>query len=84
MHVASRFQPHRQSALTLLLARYLAGHVEEDHLVRLTALLDETDAAADERAAFARFMLDVSADPDEPVVLPSQSELDDLLAAARA
>lgn len=74
----------RQPALALLLARYLAGQVEEAHFVRLSALLDDTGATPEERSAFARFVLDVSADADEPVVLPTLAELHDVLDAARA
>ena len=73
----------RTQALSLLLGRYISGEIAEAQLADVTELLDETDASADERAAFARFYLDaLSADGE--VKMPKTDELSDILNIARA
>ena len=70
-------------ALTLLLARYVAGQVAETQLFGLSNLLDEADATADERAAFASFYLEALND-GEDLALPKADELNEFLGMTRA
>lgn len=64
-------------AMSVLLARYIAGQIADQPFQQLAALFDETAADHAERAAFARFYLDSA---DDAVALPTPSEIDDLLA----
>lgn len=69
-------------AFTLLLARYLAGHIAQAHWDLVLAALDEADATRDERDALACFFLDATAAGAE-VRLPPPVEIRDVLALAR-
>lgn len=71
------------STLALLLSRYVAGELAEAQLFGLSDLLDDAEASATERSAFARFYLEALAEGDE-VPLPRTEELTDLLSFARA
>lgn len=68
------------SALPLLFARYVAGHIAQAQWDDFASAFDEADASADERAAFAAFYLE-STSAGEDVKLPKPDELEDLLAA---
>ena len=73
----------RAHALSVLLAGYIAGDDASDRFFDAADQLEEADASAAERAAFARFYLDAMSD-DGDVKLPQADELSDLLNAARA
>ena len=73
----------RAHALSVLLARYIAGDDASDHFFDASDLFEDASASADERAAFARFYLDVL-DEDGAVRMPKADELSDLLNVARA
>ena len=75
--------PQRAHALSLLLARYIAGQVADTQLNGVADLFEDSDADATERSAFARFYLDALSAEGE-VALPKLDELEDLLAIARA
>ncbi len=66
----------------LLFARFVGGALPATRLCGLTDLMDECDLSTDERVAFANFFLDASAEDD--VRLPDVTELEELLAIARA
>jgi hypothetical protein len=83
MPTATAPAAHRVPALTLLLARYVAGEIAEPQFLGLSDLFDEADASAEERSAFARFYLD-ALDAEGAVNLPPAEELADFLALARA
>ena len=74
---------HRTHALSLLLARYIAGELAEAQLFGLSDLFDDAGVSADERTAFARFYLDALSEDGE-VKLPKADELTALLGLARA
>ena len=73
----------RAQALSLLLGRYLAGEIADAQFAEVTDLLDETDASAEERAAFARFYLDALS-TDGIVKMPKTDDLGEILTIARA
>lgn len=70
------------SALPLLFAHYVAGHIAQAQWDDFASAFDEADASADERAAFAAFYLETTS-AGEDVPLPRADELEDLLAATR-
>ena len=70
------------SALPLLFARYVAGHIAQAQWDDFARAFDAVDASADERAAFAAFYLETTSAGDE-VALPNPDELGGLLAALR-
>ena len=74
----------RATALTALLAGYVAGDVSESAMARFDELFDGTSASAQERIAFARFYLDVLAAGDDADALPHPSEVDGILSAIQA
>ncbi len=74
---------HRVNAMSLLLARYITGEIAEAQFADVTDLLDETDASANERAAFARFYLDALT-LDGDVKMPRTEEVSEILNIARA
>ena len=74
----------RPSALTALLAGYLAGDVGDDAMTRFDDLFDEAAASSEERLAFARFYLDVVAAGDDSEALPTPAEVPGILSVARA
>lgn len=69
-------------ALPLLFARYVAGQIAQAQWDAFADALDEADASADERAAFASFYLEASATGEE-IKLPKPNEVEDLLSAMR-
>ena len=69
-------------ALPLLFARYVAGQIAQAQWDAFADALDEADASADERAAFASFYLDAS-ETGEEIKLPKPNEVEDLLGAMR-
>ncbi|MDX1420298.1 MAG: hypothetical protein R3181_10055, partial [Rubricoccaceae bacterium] len=71
------------SVLALLLTRSVVGELAEAQLFGLSDLLDDVEASATERAAFARFYLEALTEEGE-VPLPKAEELTALLAFARA
>ena len=75
--------PRSASALPLLFAHYVAGKMAQAQWDDFAATFDEAEGSAEERAAFARFCLDVTIAGDE-VKLPKPSELEDILAATLA
>ena len=74
----------RPSALTALLAGYVAGDVGETAMARFDDLFEDVAASAHERLAFARFYLDVLAAGDDAEALPDPSEVAGILSVARA
>ncbi len=75
-------RPKRQSMMTILLARYLAGQIADQQWSAISSTLDASDANGSERDAYAAFLLDATATSDE-VVLPNVDEASDLIAVAR-
>ncbi len=69
--------------MPLLFAHYVAGRVAQANWDEFSVAFDEADASAEERAAFARFYLEMTISGDE-VKLPKPQELEDVLAATRA
>ena len=69
-------------ALPLLFAHYVAGKIAQVQWDQFADALDEADASADERDAFARFYLEATVDGEE-IKLPKPNEVEDLLAAMR-
>lgn len=74
---------HRAQALSLLLARYIAGEMAESQFEEISAMLDESEASSEERAAFARFYLDSMSTGNE-IKMPKPIEVKDMLTIARA
>ncbi|MDX1438924.1 MAG: hypothetical protein R3284_03375 [Rubricoccaceae bacterium] len=74
---------HRSHALSLLLARYIAGEIADVQFNQFSELLDESEASSEERAAFARFYLDAVSSGSE-VKMPKVNEIKDMLTIARA
>ena len=69
-------------ATAALFARFVGGDLPANRLCGITDLLDEVELSADERVAFTHFFLDASVEDD--VRLPNATELEDLIAIARA
>ena len=63
-----------------LLQSYIAGSVEVEQLDALCDLMEDSEATADERLAFARYFLDAR----EDVNLPQVGEFVEITGAARA
>lgn len=78
MHAAS--SPRR--ALTLLLARYIAGQIADAHWDAFSSAFDAADLDPESRAALASFYSDALA--EGPVKVPTPAEIEDLVAAVRA
>lgn len=74
----------RPNALTVLLAGYISGTVDDDAMARFDDLFEETPATAEERLAFARFYLDMVAAGETAEAFPTLSEVTGILNAARA
>lgn len=72
------------NAYAALLARYVAGQIEEQTLDRVCSAIDDTTATAEERLAFAGFYLDALAAGESEHALPRPEEVADVLLIARA
>jgi len=72
----------RHSSLAQLLTRYLAGHIDESQWSSISDTLDEIDASADERDAYAAFCLDASRIGGD-VAVPNAEEVSTMLAMTR-
>ena len=64
-------------AMSVLLARYIAGQIADQPFQQLSALFDETEASHEDRAAFARYYLDAA---DDAVALPDVAEINHFIA----
>ncbi len=82
LHPAHR---HSLSALSLLFARYVAGHINEAAWQQLTHVFDAGVGSLDERDAFAYFISDACNDlgPDA-LKVPRLDEVEAMLTCARA
>ncbi len=84
MTLAAPATAQRAHALSLLLTRYVAGHIADAQMSAVSDLLDGSDATVEERLAFTRFYLDALSEGDERLALPEADELADFLHLARA
>ena len=71
-------------ALSILLARYVAGEIADAQMAAVSDLFEDTDATPAERLAFARFYLDAMAAGEGEHAVPKPAEVEGVLHAARA